>query len=185
MTLSDFSRLVRSEVVLIVLGLISILVFSVALVSFLNKEESPRGTTWNNIVPGSTTKEQLFSTMGQPEKSEQTQEGENYFYPSSSEFRPHEVDISDSTVKLIKEQITGIEGKKLTDFLSLFGAPEAKVYGTHGSFAPGSFWGSQGIMVFANENDGTVIEVWYFEPTTVRQFVASNPGLSLEEPKHF
>ena len=34
-------------------------------------------------------------------------------------------------------------------------------------------------------SDGTIVEIWYFVPTSLGNFLANNPGLKKEEPKSF
>ena len=188
LTLNKISQTIKSEWLFILLGLLSITGFSVAIFSFLTKgiQKTPPGTAWqNNIFAGTTTKKELEDKLGPPVNVTQKDNNTIYTYSSASQFRPHEVDLTRNTVSIIKEQVVGDEKGKLADYIQKYGQPEAILIGQHGYAAPGHFWGKDGIMVFANDFDGTIIEIWYFEPSQLVSFLAKHPELSKEPPKLF
>lgn len=189
-TLNQISQIVKKEWPLILIGSLLVILFSIAIYSSLFRgkitQQTPPGTAWlSNIYAGTTTKGQLESQLGQPTAI--TQQGNNiiYTYPSNNQFRPQEVDLLNNTVSLIKEQIIGNEKGKLVDYTQKYGSPEAILLGKHGFAAPGHFWGKNGLLIFANDFDGTIVEIWYFEPSPLITFLAKHPELSTEPPKLF
>ena len=187
--LTQVARIIKSEVVLVTIGIISISVFALAIFGLLNRSKTPStppGTPWqDSIFPGFSTKEDVESMLGQPLNI--TEENEKLIYSYSSEVptRNHSVYISQDKVEIIKEQITSQNRKNLSEFTQKYGSFDAKVFGYHGSFAPGHFWAKEGILVFAGQFDGNVVEIWYFKPTTLNNLLISYPELKLEEGRNF
>lgn len=189
LTLNQISTFIKSELVLIVLGLISVALFTIATFAYFGRGSEPKtppGTPWkNNIFAGTTTKEELESTLGKPVKTKEESGNLIYLYPSENINRQHEVVIKQDRVETVKEMITSQNKMYLKDFQQKYGLQETKIYGYHGTFAPGHFWGKNGLLVFANEFDGNVVEIWYFKPTTFEKFLSQNPQLKQEKPERF
>lgn len=188
-SLTQVAKIARSEALLITLGLISIILFILSVQAFSGRgkpRQTPPGVPWqNNIYAGTTTRSELESTLGKPKEIKEVDNNQVYLYPSNDEFRNHQILFSDDKITLIKEQVLGDEKGKLQDYVSKYGQPQALVYGRHGSIAPGHFWGNIGILVFANEAQGGIAEIWYFPPSTLADFLSQNPELETEEPTDF
>ena len=188
-TLTNIAKTVRSEWFLIasILIAIGVVVLSVIGLNISKKPTERKETiTWkNNIIAGETTKDELVKSLGQPTKIEDADNQASYFYDSTNRYRPHEVGLSEAKVNLIKEQVVGDEKGKLSDYLKKYGEPQATVYGRHGDFAPGHFWQDVGLLVFANTNDGTIVEIWYFEHQDLQNFLNHYPELKLQEDQNF
>lgn len=192
-TLTQAARILKSEWLLIFLAIISISLITLTIYSFgKHKTALPepnqkiKQVAWqNNIFTGTTTKEELESKLGEPIKVTQTDQKLSYLYPSQSQYRPHEVIFEQDTAVLIKEQVIGNEKGTLNNYTQKYGLPESIIYGQHGTAAPGHYWGSRGFLVFANIYDGTIVEIWYFEPQVLSEFLAKNPDFNTEPPHRF
>src|SRR3989338_6977572 len=107
LSLTRVANILKSEWILLLLGVLSIGMFLLAIFSFSSKNkgpESPTGTPWQgNIYAGKTTKEKLESILGPPEGVEGSGEQTIYKYRSNQEFRPHRVEFTENTIALIKE----------------------------------------------------------------------------------
>ena len=188
LTLTQVARLIKSEWVLLLLGIISLSIFALAIFSFtkVKPQETPQGIVWQkNIVAGKSTTEDIKATLGTPTKTQEEQGGISYFYATSNQYRLNEIEFRENTVSIIKEQVIGNEKGVLNNYLQKYDQPETKLFGQHGTFAPGHFWGQKGLLVFAGSNDGTIVEIWYFTPITIANFLKNNPSLTQEEPKRF
>ena len=192
LTLTQLANILKSEWILLVLGLASVGLVTLAIVSSKGKVSPPRASpspqvvAWkNNIIAGTTTVSELQQKLGQPQQIEQEEGKLTYLYPSTNKYRPHQVEISQEKVAIIKEQVIGSERGKLSDYLVKYGQPQILVYGRHGAFAPGHFWGNWGLLVFGNPNTEEIVEIWHFAPTTVSNFLSSNPEIKQGEPQNF
>lgn len=188
-TLTSISRNIKSEIFLIFLGIVTISLISITIYSLFKTpiktsgDTPPQNIAWNGITPGLSTREDVLSKLGTPIETNITDNAEVLKYSSSSIYIPHQIHISNGITKLIQEQnFENIEGK-LFDIINTYGQPEAIVYGKHGKIALGHFWGTKGLLVFANNIDGNVLESWYFPPQTLEVFLQSNPAIKLSPPK--
>jgi len=138
--------------------------------------------SWQGIIPGKTTTDELRSQLGQPQEvSDKT-----YLYSSTNQFLPNEVVLKNNKVGLIKEKIIGKE-KVFSDFTSKFGESDAVLYGPDS--AAGFYlhlFLKNGLAVLANSEGGTVLEVWYFSPTGLSEFIAEwGAGYSQSRPRQY
>lgn len=188
LTLTQTARFLKSEWLLLILGTVSIALFIVAILSFSRgrQEPPPQGAPWQgNIYAGRATLQELESKLGPPPQTSEKDGELVYLYSSTSQYRSHQIEFSGNIISIIKEQVIAGEKGELADYLQEYGQPEAKFFGPHGSFAPGHFWGKDGLLVFAGQFDGTIVEIWYFAPTTLGDFLQQHPEFSLEEPQNF
>ncbi len=184
LSLTKIAKVVKSELFLIVIAIVSISLFLLFVFTFKSKNNQPKTenqqVSWRGqILPGQTDTKKLNSIVGNPAKIENS----TYYYSSTNPKRPHQVEVAGDKVALIKEQVIGKEKGLMKDYIASLGQPEAIVYGNHDIAAPGHFWGNKGIIVFGNDNSGLIIEIWYFEPTTLDEFLAKHPDLKKEPAK--
>lgn len=188
LTLTQLARIIKSEWFLILSALLVTAIVALSMLTFFRtkKPQPPQGVPWQNqIYPGQTTTSDLRQKLGDPVDI-QNQEGQIlYFYPSINKNRLHKITTKDNLVTKIEEQVIENEKGNLTDYQSQHGPAQAEVYGRHGTFAPAFVWPQKGIAVFANKFDGTIVEIWYFKPTTLANFLAANPALSRSLPEKF
>ncbi len=187
LTLNQISTFVRKEWLLLTLGTLSVFIFIISYVS--HQSPAPKtvssSTSWQGVSPGITTKSQLETILGKPIKSETKDNKVIYYYQSSNQYRPNTIDLANDKVTLIKEQIIGPNRPNLQDYITKYGQSEGLLYGQYGAIAPGSFWGPQGLLVFAGQNDGSILEIWYFPPISLNQFLNLYPTLKTQKPTTF
>lgn len=151
------------------------------------KEIPTLGVSWGEIVPGQTTRDELKDALGEPLRQGIKEGYDLYFYPSESKFWPHEVVISQEKVVFVKEQVTDPLKKNLKDYTQEYGQPDQVFYNTLSrvGFAVHVFL-SRGLAVTANPGDGTILEIWYFPPTTSQEFLKTwGKNLSKTPPGGF
>lgn len=180
-SLTKTANFIKAEKYLIIFAILAIFFFILFLAS---RFPAKTGSAYKDrIYPGKTTKNQVQSKLGTPEKTGGVNGAESYLYQTTNQFRKDQVEFSGDLVSVVKEQVIANEKGKLADYFKKYGKEESILYGPHLTFAPGSFWGKSGLIVFANQNDGTIIEIWYFEPQTLEEFLAKNPNIS-KDPQH-
>lgn len=180
---------IKSSWLFIVLAVIAFLLIGLSLF-FPEQKSQPSPTpktqaqSWNKITPGKTSFDEVKEKLGEPIETRQRQSQTILFYPSESESLNHEVVISQNTVGFIKEQVIG-DTRKLSYYVNQFGEPKAKLYGPYA--ASGyllNIFPENGIAILAHADHGLVFENWYFEPTTLEDFLQKwGQGLSENPPQ--
>lgn len=140
---------------------------------FINRPDSfvlQPAPSWQGITPGKTKTDELKNTLGEP-YSTSSDRGRDLFYFNPEEGGPpHEVVVENETIELIKEQYYGEQ--KLNDFKTKYGEPTGEFFGPYESMGFKVFvFPENGIATVSSIGDGTVIEIWYFEPTTLSSFL--------------
>lgn len=179
-------RFLRKYFIFIFLAFVATSLFTVKL--FLSEQtKSPPNQgvsplSWKGIVPGKTTIDETENILGAPASSEKAGTGIVLKYETGVGGPPHTVVVEDQTVGLIKERFVGDEA--LDDFKKQHGNPDGEFWGPYKEVGFKFFvFSLRGVAVLANQLDGVVLEVWYFEPTTLDGFL-KKWGVGLEtEPK--
>lgn len=140
--------------------------------------------TWRGVVPGKEKVDSLITKLGRPQNQSYENGKLALEYVKGEEIESL-VYVQNNTVDLVKDYSS--RNKKLSDFENEFGKPEEEFYGPHQSagfkvfvFAP------TGVAVIAKPETGTVIEVWYFEPTNLQTFLSRwGTGFTTEREEAF
>lgn len=180
---------VKSYWLFIVLAIIAFLLIGLSL--FLPEQEpqppptpKPQAQPWNNIIPGKTSFDEVEAKLGDPIETKREQTKTILLYPTESEALNHEIVISQNIVGLIKEQVIN-DARGISYYINQFGEPEAKLYGPYA--ASGyllNIFPKNGIAVLAHADQGLIFEIWYFEPTTLEDFLQKwGQGLSENPPQ--
>ena len=141
--------------------------------------------SWNGIVPGSSSVNDVSSQIGDPVSSSDQNGSVVLEYKSDVGDLKHKVYAQNNTVGLVKEQIWGKE--KLEDYQAKYNLPEGEYFGDYQESGYKVYaYPAQGLAVIAAPDDGFVLEKWYFEPLSLQEFLASwGEGLTLEEQGGF
>lgn len=140
---------------------------------FIAPQEKPRppvGISWRGIVPGETQELELKSKLGEPENV--SKQGSQTVFSFGSETGPAERIISENnTVGIIKTHY--FEGRSLDSFLEENGKPDGEFWGEYKTVGFKTYvFLKNGIALVANPNSGIVVQVWYFKPTTMTEFLS-------------
>lgn len=128
--------------------------------------------TYKNIVPGTSTEKDVTSVWGRPVTSE-TSNGQTVSdYRSTNQYRFHQVIYTNGTAKLLKEIVNSNDNINSDYITGTYGTTKYKLYEKypHSSFNL-YVYPTNGIA-YLGHVDGTVKEIWYFEPTTFDNFVS-------------
>lgn len=128
--------------------------------------------SWRGVIINQTSQDELKEQLGAPLKQEIQEGFEIQSYPSANKYRLHEITLSQNKIVFIKEQIIDPSEKNLKEFTQKYGHPEKILYNE--LFKVGfavHIYPIHGLAVIANPNDGTVLEVWYFESMTLGRFL--------------
>lgn len=126
---------------------------------------------WDSLTPGISSREEINQKLGSP-TSEKT-EGDKTIasYKSKSATRPNVVTYQNQTGIFFKEIVTTKDSQRTGDIIKIY--KEAK-YILYGPDAPNGdylfVYPENGIAYLGNPNTGTLLEIWYFTPTTFEDF---------------
>jgi len=168
------------KIIILTLVSLSFLIFVVIKINF-NKQnpttiEAPISSpvdkiaTFDEIIPGKTSIERINELLGKPLDSIASGGLNISNYKSTNQYRNHKVYSKDGLAELIIEEIIG-ESKTANDVRKIYGiAPEMLYEKTLSSVFNLYVYPSNGIAYLGHE-DGTILEVWYFVPTTIEDFI--------------
>ncbi|HBL52191.1 MAG: hypothetical protein A3D24_00525 [Candidatus Blackburnbacteria bacterium RIFCSPHIGHO2_02_FULL_39_13] len=139
----------------------------------------PKAQSWNGVVPGQTTIQNLPESIGKSEATLNQNGQTTYEVERKGGGPPHEVITQNNTVELVKDRV--LSGN-ISTFKNNYGEPEGEYFGEHQSVGFKTYvWAKDGVAVVAHEKEGVIFEVWYFQPTTLQVFLSTwGKGLSIE-----
>lgn len=135
----------------------------------------PTENSWNGIVPGSSSIQQVEKTLGQPIKIERVEGKTIYLYPSEIENWPNQIFVSEQNNKTegVKRFFPPKE-ENYSFFINKYGNPDKELFGPHSQSGFSVFvFLEKGLAIVANKKSDLVLEIWYFSPTTLEEFLAS------------
>ena len=129
--------------------------------------------SFGEISPGKTSLEKVNELLGFSVGTSTINGKEALDYRTSNQFRNHQVVAENNTVKIVKE-VVNIEDNKNTDTVrSVYGiAPYILYEQVPESVFDLYVYPKNGIAYLGHE-DGTVLEIWYFEPTIIETFIST------------
>lgn len=126
--------------------------------------------SFDEIIPGKTSIEKINELLGKPLDSTKSGDLDVFNYKSENQYRTHKVYSKDGLTELIIEEIVN-ENKTANDVRKIYGiAPEILYEKTLTSVFNLYVYPSNGIAYLGHE-DGGVLEIWYFVPTTIEDFI--------------
>lgn len=126
------------------------------------------GVSYKSLAPGSSSRGDVLAALGKPLNDEMS---DLLNFKSSNPNLPHQVAVSVDTVVFIREIITAKDKKNTENITSQYGNAPYTLYG------PSSVNGfnlyvypDKGIAYVGHVKDPILLEIWYFQPTTIEDF---------------
>lgn len=148
--------------------------------AYLTRVQTPKATPtpvpqraiFRGVTPGISSEADLNKIWGTPVKAIVNGNQTTDQYKSTSELRLHSALIENGTVIFIKEIVSAHDTSKSSDITSVYGKPTFTLYNK----APNSIFNlyvypSSGIA-FVGSLSETITEIWYFQPTSLNDFMA-------------
>jgi hypothetical protein len=135
--------------------------------------KSNRVADYKSIQPGKSKLEEINSLLGYP--IEQSEKDGNIIaeYRSSSNYRNNLVTVQNGVATLIKEIVTATDNKKSQDIIQEYGEAPFVLYDQKPSSTFNLYvYPTNGIAYLGHE-DGTLLEVWYFQPIDIDSFIST------------
>lgn len=152
-------------------------------IEILTTSPTNKIASFNEISPGKTSIEKINELLGYPLESTRSGDLDISDYKTSNQYRRHRVYSKDGLAELIIEEI--IDSSKTTDDIrKVYGiAPEILYEKTPLSTFNLYIYPNNGIAYLGHQ-DGTILEIWYFVPTTIEDFITKwGSGYSKEPSK--
>lgn len=140
--------------------------------------------TYKTLSPGSSSQEDVNKVLGSPVKEEKNNGTILAEYKSSNQYRYHTVEFENNTVSIIKEVINTPDNKNSESIISVYGVAPYILYDQY----PGSTFNlyvypQNGIAYLGHKNGTTLLEIWYFKPTSIDNFISKwGQGYGKEKP---
>jgi hypothetical protein len=161
-----------------------ILVILVVVLYVLNGVIQPKGdvptstlktdqvASYREIVPGSTDIDKVNELLGFPKEIGSEDGKDIYDYETSNQFINHRVISEGGIVKLVKEGVN-IEDEKTADSIrETYGDALYVLFEQAPSGVFNLYVYPENGIAYLGHADGTLLEVWYFEPTSIHDFIA-------------
>lgn len=124
---------------------------------------------YQKIVPGVSSKNDVISLLGEP----LTEEENTIEYKSSSPNFNHQITLDQEKVSFIKEIITLKEKKSSKDITNVYGVPKKMLFGPDAAAGFYLFvYPENGIAYVGHPESGLLLEIWYFPPTNMEDFIS-------------
>jgi len=137
------------------------------------------------VIPGKTTELDLNNFLGTPASSSVEGELTTLKYNSTLANLYHTAIIKNGTVAIFK-QVVNYTDKQTTNIVTdIYGVAPYVLYSAY-PVDPFHLYvyPNIGISYLGNEPDKTIIEIWYFIPTTLNKFISEwGQGYSVNKPK--
>lgn len=131
----------------------------------------PKIASYNSITPGVNTKTDLDRLLGSPLRTIKQEDQTRLEYKSTNVNRPHIAFERNGVVELIKEIVNSTDKKTVSDIVSVYGEPTHTLYSKNPNNTYNLYVYSQNGIAYLAHADGTLLEIWYFIPMTIEDFV--------------
>ncbi len=172
----------------VVVALIVLVGLVIAIRANALKEKSttptPGGTNYKSVIPGKSSEKEVIDKLGDPINTKTEANKKTLEYKSTSPYLPNQVTMENNTVSLIKEIVTLEDNISSQSLKEKYGEPPYKLFDqTSESSTFFLFVYTEPGIAYLGHEDGTVIEIWYFQPTTLQVFIQKYaPTYSINPP---
>jgi hypothetical protein len=128
--------------------------------------------SYNNIFPGVSTESDLNKSLGAPLKTTISGNIKTDEYKSTSELRHHIAIIQGEKVSFIKEIVSAHDTTTATSITNIYGKAPKILYGKSSNSTFNLYIYPSNGIAYLGHADGTLLEIWYFQPTSFEDFVS-------------
>ncbi len=132
---------------------------------------TPQRASYNNLIPGISSEAELIKALGTPIRTNINGSIKTDEFKSTSELRHHIATIQNDKIIFFKEIVSANDKTTANDLINIYGVAPDVLYS---KFTNATFdlyiYPSNGIA-YLGHREGTLLEIWYFEPTTIEKFI--------------
>jgi hypothetical protein len=131
----------------------------------------PKIASYKSVIPGVSTEDFLNEVLGTPVKT--TIDGNKLLneYKSTSELRFHSAVIENGRVIFIKEIVSSRDSTKASSVMESYNSAPNTLYSKSSNASFDLYVYPTNGIAYLGHKDGTLLEIWYFEPTTIGNFL--------------
>lgn len=142
----------------------------------ISEPSKPAGTDqkagFGEIFPGQTTSDRVNDLLGFPVSSTVSGEITTSDFKSSNQYRTHQVELINGGVVFVKEVVNPGDSRSSEDIRKTYGdAPQVLFEKSQQSPFLLYVYPNNG-LAYIGHQDGTMLEIWYFVPTTIEDFMS-------------
>jgi len=139
--------------------------------------------SYGSLTPGVSSQNQVNASLGKPVDTKTINNQIVSDYKSTSQNRFHQVTFTNGVATLIKEVVTSTDSIKSDLVTSTYGVAPYLLYNENTNNAFNLYVYPASGVAYLGHTDGTVLEIWYFQPTTIDDFIKNwGSGFSKTQP---
>ncbi len=170
-----------------------ITIFSLAFIIIQSKNKLDQNFSKNNndngnqmsnirkIIPGKTSIDEANILLGKPLETNSDGNITTSKYKTLNEYRSNKIISKDGLSELIVEEIINNE-KTAEDIRKVYGISPVILYEKTPLSTFNLYVYSDKGIAYLGHKDGTILQIWYFSPTTIADFITKWGGDYLKEP---
>ncbi|MFZ3301474.1 MAG: hypothetical protein WA152_02025 [Microgenomates group bacterium] len=103
-------------------------------------------------------------------------------YPSSNIYRNNQIEVSNNKIGFIREIVNQEDNKTDNDIKNVYGNPSNILYPKTSDSSFNLYIYTDNGIAYLGHVDGTILEIWYFEPTDIETFMSKYAQSYQETP---
>lgn len=127
--------------------------------------------TFGSLKPGTSTTNDVTGVLGRPIDTKNENGQTISEYKSTNQYRFNQVTFTNGTATLIKEIVNSNDNKNVSSITSIYGTAQNILYEKLPSSVFNLYVYPQNGIAYLGAVDGTLKEIWYFQPTTIDNFI--------------
>src|SRR3989344_3607832 len=130
------------------------------------------GASYQGIAPGKSSADDVKEEFGEHDTT--NDDKAMFFYNNNFSKYPNTFNFNAEGEVILVREIVPVDGVTFQQLEEKYGKYEEKLYSPISSSGYDMFiHPSKGVSYLANETDGNVLEIWYFEPQSAQSFIAN------------
>lgn len=127
--------------------------------------------TFGSLKPGVSTANDVINVLGRPIDTKNENGQTVSEYKSTNQYRFNQVTFVNGTATLIKEIVNSNDNKDASIITSIYGTAQKVLYEKLPSSVFNLYVYPGNGIAYLGAADGTLKEIWYFQPTTIDSFI--------------
>lgn len=133
---------------------------------------TPNAASYKSLYPGKSTEDDVSKLLGLPLNITTEDEKEIAKYQSSNKYRNNIVIYENGKVAIIKQVINNSDNLNSDYVTGKYGTAPYILYPQYPEDAFNLYVYPQNGIAYLGHTDKTILEIWYFEPTSIDDFVS-------------